>query len=180
MEPGPKFDIDPSSWAALNLLLDTALDLAPDERSAWVDGLGPEYDGLKGRLRDLLSRSEQSGSLIDKNDFALRYLIDPYRGRLWLPEIPARGEITVYYDMYSHLNIQRFEVGGRAMLGDPTDLSGGPGIRLTRQQDGASEVPEPATMVLFGGGLVVIGALRRARVWKRGSGPGRHLFRDRF
>ena len=60
----PKLDIDAATWAALNRLLDTALELPPNQRAGWVDRLGPEYDALKSRLRDLLSRSGQSGALI--------------------------------------------------------------------------------------------------------------------
>jgi len=56
--------------------------------------------------------------------------------------------------------MQCAKVGGYAMLGDPTDLTGGPGIRLIQQ---ASQVPEPATMLLFGAGLVAIAALPRKR-----------------
>jgi serine/threonine-protein kinase len=52
----PKFDIDADVWTALNSLLDRALDLAPTERIPWIDGLSPEYDALKPRLRDLISR----------------------------------------------------------------------------------------------------------------------------
>jgi serine/threonine-protein kinase len=53
----PKFDIDADTWSALNSLLDSVLDLPPAERIPWIDALGPEYDALKPRLRDLLSRS---------------------------------------------------------------------------------------------------------------------------
>lgn len=52
----PAFDIDANTWSALNNLLDRALHLAPAERIPWIDALGPEYDALKPRLRDLISR----------------------------------------------------------------------------------------------------------------------------
>lgn len=52
----PKFDIDAGVWSTLNSLLDRALDLAPAERIPWIDGLSPEYEALKPRLRDLISR----------------------------------------------------------------------------------------------------------------------------
>src|SRR5436190_12161437 len=48
------FEIDETTWAALNSLLDRALDLQPAERPGWIDSLGAEYDALKPRLRDLL------------------------------------------------------------------------------------------------------------------------------
>jgi hypothetical protein len=154
---------DHTAHARVEAMIDYAL-LTP------AGPFGGHYDETTGRLfsyyadigfDNWLTHSDNATvTLFEKNDFTLRYSIDPYQGRLRLPEIPAHGEITVFYDMYSHLNIQRFEVGGYAMLGDPTDLTGGPGIRLAQQ---ASQVPEPATMLLFGGGLVAIAALQRMR-----------------
>ena len=35
-----------------------------NERAVWVDNLDPEYDSVKDRLRDLLSRADQPGALI--------------------------------------------------------------------------------------------------------------------
>src|SRR3954467_11444566 len=52
----PGFDINADTWAALNSLLDRALDLSPAERVPWIASLGPEYEALKPRLRDLISR----------------------------------------------------------------------------------------------------------------------------
>jgi serine/threonine-protein kinase len=60
----PNFDIDADVWSALNSLLDRALDLTPAERIPWIDNLGPEYDALKPRLRDLISRGELRTSQI--------------------------------------------------------------------------------------------------------------------
>src|SRR4029077_14918630 len=51
-----QFDIDADTWSALNSLLDRALDLSPPERLPWIAALGPEYDALKPRLRDLVCR----------------------------------------------------------------------------------------------------------------------------
>jgi eukaryotic-like serine/threonine-protein kinase len=53
----PKFDIDADTWSALNSLIDHALDLAPADRIPWIEALNPEYDALKPRLRDLISRA---------------------------------------------------------------------------------------------------------------------------
>jgi serine/threonine protein kinase len=53
----PIFDINAETWETLNSLLDRVLDLPPDERLPWIDALGPEYETLKPRLRDLVSRS---------------------------------------------------------------------------------------------------------------------------
>src|SRR5262245_7075210 len=64
MDPAPKFDIDAASWAVLNGLLDTALELPANERAMWVDQLGPEYDAVRNRLRDLLSLAGRPGALI--------------------------------------------------------------------------------------------------------------------
>jgi hypothetical protein len=128
---------------------------------------GGHYDETSGNLFNYFAdigfdsrmthSSNANVTLLQKDDFKLSYLVDPYHGKLWLPDIPAHGELTVYYDMYSHLNVQRFEIGGRAMLGDPNDLSRGPGIRLTQ----ASETPEPSTIVLLASGCLSIG-LRKA------------------
>jgi serine/threonine protein kinase/tetratricopeptide (TPR) repeat protein len=52
--------IDSGSWEVLNRLLDAALDLPPAERGRWLDELPQEYEGVKPRLRDLLSRAEAS------------------------------------------------------------------------------------------------------------------------
>src|SRR5262245_23402774 len=45
------------TFAALDGLLDEALELPPAERLAWVDRLGAEHEALKPRLRALLSRA---------------------------------------------------------------------------------------------------------------------------
>jgi hypothetical protein len=128
---------------------------------------GGHYDETSGRLftyyadvgfdNRLTHSNNADVTLLEKNDFTLKYSVDPYNGKLWLPEIPSRGEITLYYDMYAHLNVQRFEVGGFAMLGDPMDLTGGPGIRLTQ----VAAVPEPASILLWGTGFIALRVLRR-------------------
>jgi hypothetical protein len=94
--------------------------------------------------------SNASVTVLERNDSNLRCVIDPYQGSRWLPEIPARG-------------------GGSAMLGDPTDLVGGPGSRLVPAA--ASAVPEPGTILLLGAGLAGLGALGRSRR-RRVSGRG--------
>jgi tetratricopeptide (TPR) repeat protein len=45
-----------AALAALDGLLDQALDLPRDEHSAWLDSLSPEHDPLRPRLRRLLSQ----------------------------------------------------------------------------------------------------------------------------
>src|SRR5688572_1556615 len=54
-----KLRIDADTWAALNQLLDEALDQPADTREAWIEKLAPQFAGLKPRLRALLSRAEQ-------------------------------------------------------------------------------------------------------------------------
>ena len=58
-----KFEIDETTWAALNGLLDRALDLVPAERMGWIDALGAEYDALKPRLRDLLCQRRRTADV---------------------------------------------------------------------------------------------------------------------
>jgi eukaryotic-like serine/threonine-protein kinase len=53
----PRLDLNPQSAAALNRLLDQALDLAPDKREQWLADLPQEFAALKPHLRDLLSRA---------------------------------------------------------------------------------------------------------------------------
>jgi hypothetical protein len=50
-----RLEIDAASWATLSRLLDEALDQRPAERAAWLESLGPEHEGLKPQLRDLLA-----------------------------------------------------------------------------------------------------------------------------
>jgi tetratricopeptide (TPR) repeat protein len=52
-----KFRIDADTWATLNRLLDEALELAPPQLEQWLSTLEPEFEGLKPRLRELLSRT---------------------------------------------------------------------------------------------------------------------------
>lgn len=53
----PRLDLNPQSAAALNRLLDQALDLAPVEREQWLANLPEDFATLKPHLRDLLSRA---------------------------------------------------------------------------------------------------------------------------
>lgn len=41
-------------WSVLNGLLDQALDLAPDARQGWLDGLSAEDHAVRHMLRELL------------------------------------------------------------------------------------------------------------------------------
>ena len=53
----PRLDLNPQSAAALNRLLDQALDLAPAEREQWLANLPEQFVALKPHLQDLLSRA---------------------------------------------------------------------------------------------------------------------------
>ena len=135
---------------------------------------GGTYDETTGTLFDyfvdidFLDRQSHSDNadviLLVKNDFELRYESARLADSVALPTIPAFGELTVYYDMYAALSIIPFEVGGYALLGDPTDLIGGENIRLVRRSTGSdpSPIPEPTSALLFGIGLLIIGLARRA------------------
>jgi hypothetical protein len=54
------FYIDEKSWTVLSRALDEVLDLPPEERTAWLAGLAPEYADLKLRLLELLHRTSSS------------------------------------------------------------------------------------------------------------------------
>jgi hypothetical protein len=83
-------------------------------------------------------------------------------GRVALPTIPGRGELTVFYDMFAHMNVIKNEKGAIVMLGDPTDLVGGTPGRLVQRS--VTAVAEPGTVVLFAAGLAgVLGRRARSR-----------------
>ena len=52
----PAPDLEPERAAALNQLLDQALERPAAERAAWLAQLPADHDDLKPLLRDLLSR----------------------------------------------------------------------------------------------------------------------------
>jgi serine/threonine-protein kinase len=60
-----KLEIDASTWAELNQLLDAALDQPMARREQWIEALAAQFDGFKPRLRDLLSRAAQ----VETGDF---------------------------------------------------------------------------------------------------------------
>src|SRR5262245_50828734 len=94
-----KFEIDADTWSALNDLLDRALDLPPTERIPWIDALGQEYDALKPRLRDLISRgADLRSSQILGTIPKLRDLADEDDGPL-----PALGDIVGPYRLIREL-----------------------------------------------------------------------------
>lgn len=77
-----KLEIDANTWAQLNQLLDAALDQPMAQREQWIDALASPFDGLKSRLRDLLSRAAQVEtddflSTLPKLDISAGELADP-------------------------------------------------------------------------------------------------------
>lgn len=111
---------------------------------------------------DTLTSSDNSNVVVvAENDFLLEYGTSPFTGSVNLPAIPAYGELTYYYDMFAVLDIRSFEIGGFALIGDPTDLVGGAPARLVQRTTGPTQVPEPATALLLCAGLAAIGLTRR-------------------
>ena len=60
-----KIQIDAATWATLNRLLDEALEQPTAQLPQWLDDLAPQFDGLKPRLRELLSRT----GLLETDEF---------------------------------------------------------------------------------------------------------------
>jgi hypothetical protein len=111
---------------------------------------------------DAVTSSDNSNVIeVENSAFLLEYATSPFTGSVDLPTIPGRGELTYYYDMLAVLDVRSFEIGGFALIGDPTDLVGGAPGRLVQQPTGPTQVPEPATALLLCVGLAAIGALRR-------------------
>jgi serine/threonine-protein kinase len=82
-----KIHIDASTWAELNRLLDAALDQPAANREQWIEDLEPQFDNLKPRLRELLSRAAQ----YETDDFLNtlpRLRLDPGD----LVQTPVRGD----------------------------------------------------------------------------------------
>ena len=72
----PKLEIDASTWAELNQLLDAALDQPASQRGQWIDSLAPQYAALQPRLRDLLSRADRAGGT-DMVDTLPKFDVEP-------------------------------------------------------------------------------------------------------
>jgi hypothetical protein len=113
---------------------------------------GIEFDNF------LTHSSNAIATLKQRDTFNLVYGTEKLKGNFPLP-IPAYGQLTYYYDLFSTLNVQRFEIGGHARIGDPTDLVGGGSFRLVQASDAA--VPEPLTMLLVSAGFIAALACRR-------------------
>ena len=116
---------------------------------------GIEFDNF------LTHSSNAIVTLKQRDTFNLVYGTEKLKGNFPLPTIPAYGQLTYYYDLFSTLNVQRFEIGGHARIGDPTDLVGGGSFRLVQASDAA--VPEPSTMLLVSAGFIAALARHRKR-----------------
>ena len=133
------------------------------------------YDESTGNLLHWYAGSEFDSSVVNspnavvklkyKDDFNLLYGTEKLKGSFKLPKIPAYGELTYYYDLFSTFNVQRFEIGGHARVGDPNDLVGGGMTRLVQAE---AAVPEPSTLVLVPAGLIAA-AMHRRRMKRSGA-----------
>jgi len=130
---------------------------------------GGSYDESTGRLFDYFAdmaldntishSANVAPTLVELTDTTLSYATPGLRRSLSLPTIPAFGELTVNYDMYTSLNTLRPELGGTVRLGDPGNLVPGEsgGVFLSS----ASTVPEPATFSLIGLGFIAVFTFRK-------------------
>ena len=103
------FDIDAATWSALNRLLDEALDVAPDGREAWIEGLSPEYEALKPRLRSLLFRALAPTGTEPGLETLPKLLETSRPGAV---PVPAEGPATLRADLAPGAPLGRFEIRG--------------------------------------------------------------------
>ena len=114
--------MDVAAWATISRLLDEALDLAPADRDAWLERLGPEHGALKPRLRAMLDRAARG----DED---------------WLPALP---DLSAFGDEPGDVGLRAGEAGARV---GPYRLvreiaSGGQGsVWLAERADGLLDRP---------------------------------------
>jgi hypothetical protein len=127
----------------------TAIEISPDLRAAAGAGI----------------------PIIEKGAVGIRY--DPFVGEHALAILEPGERLRFVYELETVArNEPRFdEVGFQALVGDPFQVSGSGGIRITQRT-----VPEPSTFVILATGLIAVGAMRR---YGR-SGLDRRLLPGRF
>jgi serine/threonine-protein kinase len=142
----------------LNHLLDQALDLAPDQRSRWMDSLPPEYEALRATLRELLFRQagmETSELLRRVPAFPIEQLVPVRVGDLIGPyrlirEIGSGGMATVWLAERADGSLQR-----RVALKLPRiyGLDGDLAARLDRERDILASLEHPGIARLYDAGV---------------------------
>ncbi|HYP08138.1 MAG TPA: hypothetical protein VER03_18035 [Bryobacteraceae bacterium] len=116
--------------------------LRTPDQGTYVDSTGVLFNMYvditnEGRRGKLESNFDVKNFVTSRS---LLYLIPSYEGFVYLPKIPAYGELTFYYDMYSYFRNYDENVG-LALLGDPAGLVYNPrGLVLS------SPVPEPSAI----------------------------------
>jgi serine/threonine-protein kinase len=164
-----RLGIDARSWQELSRLLDTALDLPPERRGAWLDALGAEFDALKPPLRQLLSRS---GS-VETGDF-LGTL-----PRIELPDTTNSGPYQAGFEIAGYRLLRALGSGGMGSvwLAERVDgmvnravalklphgawLASGPAAgladRMAREREILASLNHPNIATLYDAGVTVEG-----------------------
>src|SRR5436190_5524975 len=174
-----QFDIDADTWAALNSLLDRALDLSSTEQLPWIDALGAEYDALKPRLRDLVCRGAvlRTSQLLDTIP-KLPGLHDEPPG----PPAPCANDIVGVYRLIRELGVGGM---GTVWLAERSDglihrpvalklprswsYSGALAERLARERDILATLNHPNIARLYDAGMTVRGQPYLALEYVEGS-----------
>ncbi len=177
---------DVTSWATLSRLLDEALDLPPDARSAWLEGLGAEYDTLKPRLRSMFDKALVSGDEsflatlprfappeLDDGVLHLRSgrgggMVGPYR---LVRELASGGQGTVWLAERPDGLVNR-----PVAVKLPIGLAYRPDLaeRLARERDILAGLTHPHIARLYDAGLTAEGEPYLALEYVDGSAIDRH------
>ncbi len=90
--------IDREQWGRISALLDTALELAADEREAWLDRLSGDASALKEPLRTLLAQRAhiETSGLLKAPDFAAALRAEAGRAQTPPAELQPEGEAGPY------------------------------------------------------------------------------------
>jgi serine/threonine-protein kinase len=148
-------------WPTLSRLLDTALSLAPEKRSAWLEGLDREHENLKPMLRELLEREDlrESGDFLAtlpkltaaapqwRSDAFIGQLIGPYRLERPLGS-GGMGSVWLAVRIDGQLN-RRVALKLPHLVGAPAGLD----ERLGRERDFLSGLEHPNIARLYDAGM---------------------------